>query len=269
MKKNLKIAIVQASVEKTKEDSEAQVIEMVAKAVKTGGEMIGLPEECISADYIKSRENYDPLAFLSSVAKKYKVYLFGAVYLNDGKDVDNRGFIFDKKGKLILIHDKVVPTPIEIKNLSVDPGKLLQTVDTEFGRIGMLVCKDSFNRFSPWFFEMFREAGTDIVLIPSYSLYMGKESIDLWVEPLRTQARWFNVFIAAPGTVGSNATPFPSFGHAVIIDPNGEVLAEGSKSKEEILTANLKKSVITEARQENKSWQPEKVPNVKIKKLRG
>ena len=131
--------------------------------------------------------------------------------------------------------------------------------------MSILVCKDSFHRYAAWFFDKLRKAGADIVLIPSYSLNVSKRSTELWTDSLKALAKWFDVYIVAPGTIGSNATPYPSFGHALIICPNRVTLAEGSSDREEVLRATLDVKSLEEIRNTYGSlWQPKDVPSVDV-----
>lgn len=263
MKKNIKVVAIQARVPKDKNEGEAQVGRLVREATKEPVDMVGLPEDCV-ASYSDVRNGYDALSFLSSVAKENKVYLFGATAVKEGDGIHNRGFLFDREGNLITHHDKVVLTPPEEKD-GIVAGKTLEVFDTEFGKMAILVCKDSFHRYAAWFFDKLRKAGADIILIPSYSLNVSKRSVELWVDSLKALAKWFDVYIVAPGTIGVNATDYPSFGHALIVCPNRVVLAEGSFDKEEVLKATLDTQSLEEIRNTYGSkWQPSDVPEVKI-----
>lgn len=263
MKKDIKVVAIQAKVPKDKTEGEAQIRRLVKEAVKEPIDMVGLPEDCV-ASYNDVRNGYDALSFLSSVAKENKVYLFGATAVKEENGIHNRGFLFDREGNLIAHHNKVVLTPPEEKD-GIVAGKTLEVFDTEFGKMAILVCKDSFHRYAAWFFDKLRKAGADIVLIPSYSLNVSKRSVELWVDSLKALAKWFDVYIVAPGTIGANATEYPSFGHALIVCPNRVVLAEGSFDKEEVLRATLDVKSLEEIRNTYGSkWQPSDVPNVEV-----
>lgn len=263
MKKDIRVAAIQANVPKNKEEGAAQIRRLVAEALKESVDMIGLPEDCL-ATHAEIRDGYDPLPFLSSIAKENNIYLFGATAIKDQAGLHNRGFMFDNKGMLIAHHDKIVLTPPEEK-AGIIAGKTLEVFETEFGKMAILVCKDSFHRYAAWFFDRLRKAGVDIVLVPSYSLNVSGRSIGMWVDSLKALAKWFNVYIIAPGTIGSNATVYPSFGHSLIICPSRVALAEGSLDKEEILRAILDVGTLEELRSiANSVWQPEDVPEVDI-----
>ena len=85
---------------------------------------------------------------------------------------------------------------------------------------------------------------------------------DYFCPPL---AKWFDMYIVAPGTVGKTLTDYDSFGHAIIICPNRGVLAEGSEDKEEILTAMLDKKNLEGIRNSfGAKWQPASIPQIKV-----
>lgn len=266
MLKDLKVAAVQAKVPLTAREGEIQVKRLVKEAVFGGVDMVGLPEDCV-APWSEIREGYNAFDFLSSIAKENNVYLFGAsTVLGNGKIYD-RAFLFDRTGNLVAIHNKIVLTPIEEKELTA--GKTLEVFNTEFGKMSLLVCKDSFHRYAAWFFDKLRREGVDVVLVPSYSLSVSKRSIGLWVDSLNALSKWFDVYVVAPGTVGPNSTDFPSFGHSLIISPGEEVLAEGSFDKEVILTATLSAKSLNETKKTvGSKWQPQEVPEVRVKEIK-
>jgi len=266
MKKPLKVVAIQTQIPTSKDEGEKQISRLVKEALREPVDMIGLPEDCI-ASWNDIKSGYQPFEFLSKIAKENKIYLFGATIVreNDGS-MHNAGFLFDKEGKLLARHDKVVLTPPEEED-GVVAGETLEVFDTEFGKIAILVCKDSFHRYAAWFFDKLRKAGVEIVLIPSYSLNVSQRSVELWVDSLKALAKWFDVYIVAPGTIGKNATEYPSFGHALIICPKRVVLTEGSFDKEEVLRATLDPESLNEIRNTyGAKWQPKDVPEVTMVK---
>lgn len=263
MKKNLKVAIIQTQIPESTLIGEEQVDRLVKEATSQEVDIVGLPEDCL-AKLEDVKNGYDGMNYLSSIARKYEVYLFGATIIKIDEGLYNRGFLFDRKGELVNVHDKVVLTPPEI-DAGLIAGKTIEVFDTEFGKISILVCKDSFHRYAAWFFEKLYKAGVEIVLIPSYSLSVSERSIQLWTDSLKALAKWFSVYILAPGTIGRNATQWPSFGHALIICPKRVVLAEGSFDKEEILRATLDAKSLEDTRNNDIKWQPNEIPEVELR----
>lgn len=263
MTKDLIVAVIQAKVPKSKSEGEKQIRRFIKEIIKEPVDIVGLPEDCI-ATYREIQLGYDPMSFLSSIAKENSVYLFGATAVLENGGLHNRGFLFDNQGHLIAKHDKIVLTPGEEKD-GVISGKTLEVFKTEYGNMAILVCKDSFHRYAAWFFDALRKNGADIVLIPSYSLNVSSRSLELWVDSLKALAKWFDVYILAPGTVGPNATEYSSFGHSLIICPSRVILAEGSFDKEEILRATLDVKTLNEIRATYGSiWQPAKTPDFEM-----
>jgi len=266
MKKDLKVSAIQAKIPTSTKEGEEQILRFVSEVMKDPVDIIGLPEDCI-AKWDDIMNGYKPLEFLSKVAKDNKIYLFGATIVKEENKIRNVGFVFDREGKLICKHYKIVLTPDEVKD-GIIPGNTIEVFDTEFGKMSLLVCKDSFHRYASWFFDKIKRTGVDIVLIPSYSLNVSKRSTDLWVDSLKALAKWFDLYIIAPGTVGKNTTEYSSFGHALIICPNRGVLEEGSYDKEEILRATLDIKNLEEIRNTYGAlWQPKDAPTVDIVNL--
>ena len=263
--RSINVAVIQAKVPKSKAEGENQIRRIVSEAAKGPVDLVGLPEDCV-ASYDEIRNGYKALDFLSLVAKENKVYLFGATAVLEDDGLHDRGFLFDREGKLVALHDKIVLTPVE-EDQGVVAGNTLEVFNTEFGRMAILVCKDSFHRYAAWFFDELRKAKVEMVLIPSYSLNLSKRSVELWTDSLKALAKWFDVYVIASGTVGANATGYPSFGHALIVCPNRVILAEGSFDKEEILRATLDPESLDEIRNTyGAKWQPKDVPEVEVKK---
>lgn len=132
--------------------------------------------------------------------------------------------------------------------------------------MAILVCKDAFSRYSPiWFYEL-KKRGVEYVLVPSMSLKFDDDSINFWLQSMWLLARWFDLYIFAPGTVGKNYTPFPSIGNALIVKQDEGFFKKGSKDKEELLMAEIPVRTKEEIEKSYKSkWDPVKMPNIKIR----
>lgn len=73
------------------------------------------------------------------------------------------------------------------------------------------------------------------------------------------------MYIAAPGTVGKNVTPYQSFGHSLIVSPKDGIIAEGSYDKEEILRGTFYAKLLETTRKSyGVKWQPRNVPKFKV-----
>lgn len=262
MKKDLRVAVVQARTPRSSEEGEILIKRLVQKALKEPVDMIGFPEDCVSS-VNETKDGYDALEFLSRIAKTYKVYLFGANTTLKNNKIFNTGFLINKNGKLMLRYHKIMLTPLE-KDLGISAGDSLKIVDTVFGKIGFLICRDAFHRYNAWFFEKLWKAKVGIVLIPAFSLDFGR-SLAMWLTSLRYASLFFNMYIAAPGTVGKNVTPYQSYGHSLIVSPKEGIIAEGHYDMEEILRGTFSVKLLEDIRKSyGVKWQPNNVPKVKL-----
>lgn len=265
MKRNVKAAAVQYQIPSSYKEGQKKIERFVKQAALKEVDIIGLPEECLGpVGYVE--KGYDPFSFLSKIASKYSVYLFGATFsLDKNKKPTNNGFLFNQRGEILINQKKIVLTPPAVKQ-GFMAGDTIKYTDTSHGRLAILVCKDSFHRYSSWFFNELMKAKVDIVLIPSSSITVSERSVNLWTDTLKTMSMLFNVFIVAPGTVGINEIDgSQAFGHALIISPQKVVLAEGTQNEEEIIFATLKKNDLDRLRSpEAVKWQPNSVPKFRI-----
>lgn len=263
MKKDVKVAAIQTFVPKNKDEGEKQILRLVKTAVSEPVDLVGLPEDCLA-----SREDiengYDPFSFLSRVAKENSIYLFGATESLENGQHFNTGFLFNRNGELIAKHNKVVLTPPEEQG-GITPGKTLEVFDTEFGKMALLVCKDSFHRYAAWFFDKLRRAEAEIILIPTVSLNVTPTTLEMWISCLKALVKWFHVYAVVPDAIGLAFGNFESKGNSLILCPKRLVLAQGSVNKEEILRATLDGKSLEEIRNTYGSkWQPPEVPQTEI-----
>ncbi|GAG51705.1 unnamed protein product, partial [marine sediment metagenome] len=101
------------------------------------------------------------------------------------------------------------------------------TVNTELGRFGMSVCYDL--RF-PELYRAMMLRGVDLVFAPSaFTAFTGE---DHWKVLLRARAIENQVFMLAPNQCGRTAAGVEFYGHSMVVDPWGDVLAEGGTAPE-------------------------------------
>ena len=144
--------------------------------------------------------------FLSGKAKEHKTHIFASYYRKDRKGIYNSAVLFDREGKVIGVYDKTFPVVEEMSENGILPGKGAKVFQTDFGRIGGVICFD-FN-----FRELFAEYKSKKVdLICFLSAF--RAGIQIPIVAYENQ-----VFIAS-STPGENS---------VIVDPLGRILAESS-----------------------------------------
>jgi predicted amidohydrolase len=104
---------------------------------------------------------------MASKARKWKMHVSGTTYVRRGDLVFNSAPLFDREGKLVAIYDKNMVYEPEL-DLGATPGEGLPVFQTDVGRIGIIICYDS------WFPDTVRLLalrGAELVLLPNEGYY--------------------------------------------------------------------------------------------------
>jgi predicted amidohydrolase len=146
---------------------------------------------------------------LSERARKYHTWVCTSIEEKDGDLIYNTAVLIDREGRIVGKYRKVHLTLGEGEN-GITPGSDYPVFDTDFGRVGMMICWDN---FFPEPARLLRLNGAEIILLP----INGDGVAGHWDVTTRSRAIDNSVyFVASSQSAGS-----PS----IIIDPNGQVLA--------------------------------------------
>jgi predicted amidohydrolase len=113
-------------------------------------------------------------------------------------------------------------------------GEQLAITESPTATFGHATCYDL--RF-PELFRAMSAGGVDVFLLPAAFTYVTGR--DHWEILLRARAIENQAFVVAPNQFGEHGPGLRSYGHSLIVDPWGEILARGSADQEEILVATL------------------------------
>jgi predicted amidohydrolase len=161
----------------------------------------------------------------------------------------NRSFLIDGNGAIIARYDKIHMFDIDLpsgesyrESNAYRPGGHTVVAETPWGRLGMSVCYDI--RF-PHLYRALAQAGADFLAVPSvFTVPTGRAH---WHVLLRARAIENGAFVFAPAQWGEHAGGRRSYGHSLIVDPWGEVLADGGEGTG-IVTARIDPARVAEAR---------------------
>ncbi|HEX3862553.1 MAG TPA: carbon-nitrogen hydrolase family protein [Stellaceae bacterium] len=161
----------------------------------------------------------------------------------------NRSFLIDAQGGIVARYDKIHMFDIDLpggesyrESNAYRPGDRMVVAGTPWGRLGMSVCYDM--RF-PHLYRALAQAGADFLAMPSvFTVPTGRAH---WQVLLRARAIENGCFVFAPAQWGEHVGGRRSYGHSLIVNPWGEVLAEGGKEIG-IITAEIDPAKIAEAR---------------------
>jgi predicted amidohydrolase len=142
----------------------------------------------------------------------------------------NRSFLIDRKGEIAARYDKIHMFDVDLANgesyresRTYRAGELAVVADLPWGRLGLTVCYDL--RF-PALYRALAEAGASFFAIPSAFTQVTGEAH--WHVLMRARAIENGCFVLAAAQGGKHENGRETFGHSLIVDPWGRVLAEGS-----------------------------------------
>jgi predicted amidohydrolase len=146
-----------------------QIPLVAAQAARDKADLLLYPEHVSQGSGDASRGE-EVAQLLSGLAAQYKMYIAASVLMIDKSDGRkyNRGVLYDRRGQLIGVYDKIHPYSPEINNKKVAPGTKTDVFKTDFGTVGMIVCYDS------WFTditELLALKGAKVILFPVAGYY--------------------------------------------------------------------------------------------------
>jgi predicted amidohydrolase len=178
-------------------------------------------------------EDADPsLAALRELARKHSLFVhIGSLALKFTPErAVNRSFLIDPKGEIVARYDKIHMFDVDLANgesyresNSYSPGETAVLADLPWGRLGLTVCYDM--RF-PSLYRALAEAGATMLAAPSAFTQQTGEA-GHWLTLLRARAIENGSFVFAAAQGGKHESGRLSYGHSLIVDPWGRVLAEG------------------------------------------
>lgn len=157
----------------------------------------------------------------------------------DGGRAYNTSVLIDKAGGVVATYRKRHLFDVEVDGVAyqesaeTQPGDQIVCADALGRRVGMSVCYDL--RFPEHYRQLVAD-GAEILAVPS--AFTAATGAAHWHVLLRARAIENQCFVLAPNQVGSHANGTESYGHSLIVDPWGNVLAEAGAG-EGVIVADL------------------------------
>lgn len=252
-------AAIQMSSTTDKAANLALAEKLVQQAAARGAKLVVLPEffNCLGrmADVVQQAE---PLPgptseAMSQLARRHDVTLV-AGSICEASDTHGKGYntslIFGPDGQELSRYRKIhlfdVDLPGQItyaESRSVIPGDMIQATETPLGVLGQATCYDL--RF-PELFRRLADCGMEVLVSPAaFSAPTGR---DHWEILLRARAIENQVYIVAANQFGEHAAKLATWGHSMIIDPWGRVLAESDRGEPGVVVAEIEPARLAEVR---------------------
>ncbi|CAN1529081.1 COG0388 Predicted amidohydrolase [Rhabdaerophilaceae bacterium] len=198
-----------------------------------------------------SPEDQDPfLKAARALAREAQVTIhLGSLVVLEGEKIANRGFLIGPDGALVARYDKLHLFDVDLPNgeswresATYTAGSCAVIAPFANATLGMGICYDL--RF-PYLFRALAEAGADILSAPACFTRQTGEAH--WVVLQRARAIETGSFMISAAQGGRHEDGRETFGHSIIVDPWGKVLAEAEDAPGLVL-AEIDLSKVADAR---------------------
>ena len=240
--KSFNVALVQMLVEGgEKERNLARAEERIARAAEMGSEIVLLPETLdLGWTHPSALQQAEPIPEggpcqrLAAAARRHRVVICAGLTERCGAQVFNSAVLLDRDGKLLLLHRKL--NELEIGHMYYAQGDRLGVAETEFGRIGVMICADG-KAQGQVLTRALCHMGADLILSPSawakpanYD-HVANPYGQVWRDAYMPVARQFQAWILSASNVGPmTAGPWAGYnciGCSLVVDPLGRAVLQG------------------------------------------
>jgi deaminated glutathione amidase len=260
-------ACVQFTAARDYEPNIRTVSDLVRRARDGGADLVLTPENTglmepvgkLRREKARDEANHPVLVALRAVARESGVWLLiGSIAVDISREpgipsgerrLANRSYLIDASGAIVARYDKIHMFDVDLaggesyrESNAFRPGGEVVLAETPWGVLGMTVCYDL--RF-PQLYRTLAQAGAEFLAIPSaFTVRTGNAH---WQVLLRARAIENGCFVFAPAQWGEHAEGRRTYGHSLIVDPWGEVLADAGQGVD-IIIERIEVARIAEAR---------------------
>jgi predicted amidohydrolase len=232
---------------------------MIDEAKTAGADYVQTPEMTNIMDVQRERffatiqeEDADAsLAAFRELARKHRIFVHvGSLAIKVAPEkAANRGFLINPKGDIAARYDKIHMFDVDLaggesyrESRNYRPGEIAINADLPWGRLGVTICYDL--RF-PALYRALAEAGATMLAIPSAFTKQTGEAH--WHVLMRARAIENGCFVLAAAQGGKHENGRETFGHSLIVDPWGRILAEGG-TEPGVVMAEIDLAAVAKAR---------------------
>ena len=234
-----RVGLVQMRAGRSPEANRDAAIALIDAAKEGGADYVQTPEMTNLMEVGRQRlfaaiveeEQDATLASLREVARKLSIHLhIGSLAVKAGPDrAANRSFLIDPQGEIVARYDKIHMFDVDLadgesyrESYSYRPGETAVLHDLPWGRLGLTICYDL--RF-PALYRALAEAGASFFAIPSAFTRQTGEAH--WHVLNRARAIENGCYVLAAAQGGTHENGRETYGHSLVVDPWGRVIAEG------------------------------------------
>ena len=198
-----------------------------------------------------SEDRHPTLDIVQGLAKETDAWILlgsAAILLADGK-IANRSYLFDGTGSVRATYDKIHMFDVDLgdgqyyrESETYAPGSEAVLAELPWGHIGLTICYDL--RFA-YLYRALAHAGADYLAVPAAFTKVSGEAH--WHVLQRARAIETGCYVIAAAQCGTHAEERKTYGHSLIVDPWGQVLADGGDDVG-VITAEVDPAKVVEAR---------------------
>ncbi len=234
---------------------------LAREARAAGADLVLMPENVAMMEWGKANitakampeAEHVALAAFRDLARDTGLWLHAgtlAVLAPDGR-VANRAFVIDPRGEVVASYDKIHMFDVDLpggesyrESATFAPGERAVVAETPWGGLGLTICYDL--RF-PQLFRALAKAGADFLTVPA--AFTRVTGMAHWHVLLRARAIENGCFVFAPAQCGRHETGRETYGHALIVAPWGEILADAGEAPG-FCIAEIDTALVAEARRQ-------------------
>lgn len=215
---------------------------LIRKAAGLGAKLIGLPENFgwmgPEAERAANVESLDGpmLRRMAALARELGVTLLAGSIPETGAPggrIYNTSVLFGPDGQRLAVYRKIHLFDVDVgdgatyrESDAVAPGSEVVAADTTLGRLGLSICYDL--RFPELYRRLSAQGATLLAVPAAFTLMTGK---DHWEVLLRARAIENQAYVLAPAQHGRHTEKRVTYGHAMVVDPWGLVIARASEGE--------------------------------------
>lgn len=209
-------------------------------------DLVCLPE-CAFTGYLYNEQDFEHFAesipgeitdIVSRLAQKHQCYICFGMLEKAAEGVYSSAVVIDKSGQIVHVHRKIIEQPPFMT------GSEVKAIDTEFGKISVLLCGDLFDdvvkgKINP---------DTDVLILPLARSFDEKSpDLERWLNEERQayadEVKKVGITGLIVNSLEDSSLPEASFGGAMIVSSDGKVLAESEHGTDNVLTFEFASTV--------------------------
>ena len=269
-----KAAVLQYTARGTQQATLPIVEALIGAAASAGADIVCLPEcaNFLAANktalkkQVEDEANSPTLDLLSSLAKKHRIIVSaGSLMMANTASAEtdtrvaNRSFLINEHGAIIARYDKIHMFDADVgdgksyrESDHFRPGQQMVDIQTSRGHFGLSICYDV--RFADLYRKL-AQNGAEILTIPA--AFTRPSGAAHWHVLQRARAIETGCFVLASAQIGTHDDGRQTYGHSLIINPWGEVLADAGTMEEGFMIAEIDLSQVASARRKIRNLQHE------------